>query len=94
MSTVSTPLPKPSIDSPTPISPARGAKDFRVTVEANQTLRNLAIQYLGSYNLDLLHQIQSLNPTLINPDHIVAGQMIWLPGSAVVPEAQSATSQR
>ena len=53
---------------------------FEITVRPNQNLQNIAVQYLGGFDLARLHQIQSLNPKLNDPDHIEAGQKIWLPG--------------
>jgi len=57
------------------------AARFEITVKPDQTLRDIAIQYLGGYDLERLRQIQALNPKLTVPDHIEVGQKIWLPGS-------------
>ena len=64
-----------------------------VTVESGQRLQDISKRYLGGYDLQRLHQIQALNPKLINPDHIEAGQKIWLPGPPPVPVATNATPQ-
>jgi general secretion pathway protein A len=52
---------------------------IEVTVEPQQTLSDIAVQYFGSFDRDLLHEIKTLNPHLVNPDHIEAGQKIRLP---------------
>ncbi len=50
-----------------------------ITVEPGQKLRDISERYLGAYDFQRLHQIQALNPKLIDPDHIEVGQKIWLP---------------
>ena len=60
---------------------------FEVTVGPNQRLRDIAVQYLGGFDLQRLHQIQKLNPNLTNPDHILIGQKIRLPGNRPVAVA-------
>jgi hypothetical protein len=62
-----------------------------ITVEPDQKLQDISVQYLGGYDLQRLHEIQALNPKLTDPDHIEAGQKIWLPGPPPVPAAKSAT---
>ena len=64
---------------------------FEITVEPNQTLQDIAMKYLGDFDLKRLHQIQALNPKLTDPDHIETGQKIWLPGPPPVPVAKNAT---
>lgn len=63
-----------------------------ITVETGQTLQDIAVQYLGGWDLQRLHQIQALNPKLTDPDHIEIGQRIWLPGSPPFSVATKATS--
>ena len=63
---------------------------FAITVEPDQTLQNISDQYLGGYDLQRLHQIQTLNPKLTDPDHIEVGQTIWLPG----PSSSAAGNER
>lgn len=63
---------------------------FEITVERNQTLEEIAVQYLGSFNLQRLEQIQALNPKLTDPDYIEAGQKIWLPGPSLMPLSSTA----
>jgi general secretion pathway protein A len=65
---------------------------FEITVQPDQKLQDIAVQYLGGFDLRRLHQIQALNPKLTDPDHIEAGQEIWLPGSAPAPVAEGATA--
>jgi type II secretory pathway predicted ATPase ExeA len=50
-----------------------------ITVEPDQRLHDISVQYLGAYTPLRLHQIQALNPKLTNPDHIEIGQKIRLP---------------
>ncbi len=64
---------------------------FEVTVAPSQTLKDIAVQYLGGFDLQRLHQIQALNPKLTDPDHIEVGQKIWLPGPPPVSVATNAT---
>jgi len=64
---------------------------FEITVKPGQSLRDIAVQYLGGFDLQCLHQIQALNPALTNPDHIETGQKIRLPERPGAPAANSAT---
>lgn len=52
---------------------------LEVTVQPNQWLEQISIQYLGGYDSQRLHQIQALNPDLTDPDLIWVGQKIRLP---------------
>jgi type II secretory pathway predicted ATPase ExeA len=55
------------------------AAPLAVSVKRNESLGDLAMQYLGGFDQDRLRQIQKLNPKLTNPDHIEIGQTILLP---------------
>jgi type II secretory pathway predicted ATPase ExeA len=55
------------------------AKDGVVVVEAGQTLDQISLLYLGRYSVEIVRQIQSLNPQLLDPSHIEVGQEIRLP---------------
>jgi general secretion pathway protein A len=93
-----------SIDSKAPSTPvstndekksdlphiAPSVERFRVIVGRHQTLRDISMQYLGEFNSQCLHQIRELNPKLTNPNHIVPGQSIWLPGPPASNVAESA----
>jgi type II secretory pathway predicted ATPase ExeA len=70
--------------------PAPNTKPIEITVEPDQKLQDISVQYLGGYDLQRLHQIQALNPKLTDPDHIEAGQKIWLPGPPPVSAAKNA----
>ena len=70
---------------------APSTKLTEITVEPDQKLQDISVQYLGGYDLQRLHQIQALNPTLTDPDFIRAGQKIWLPGPPPVQLTKSAT---
>lgn len=63
---------------------------FEITIEPHQTLKDITVKYFGDFSPARLHQIQALNPTITNPDHIEAGQTIWLPGSATATFDQNA----
>jgi len=94
-------LPAPPPSAPVPPAPGTGeaantkpalnTAPFAITVEPDQTLQDISVQYLGGYDLLRLHLIQALNPELSDPDYIQAGQKIWLPGPPPNPLAQSAT---
>jgi general secretion pathway protein A len=71
--------------------PAQSSKEFEITVQADQRLQDISVQYLGGFDLQRLHQIQALNPKLTNPDHIEIGQRIWLPGKPPVPVTRNET---
>ncbi len=72
-----------------PQSPA----PFEITVERDQRLQDLAVQYLGGFDLKRLHEIQRLNPRLTNPDHIEVGQKIRFPGPPPSSLTNDATPQ-
>ncbi len=69
------------------------APPFEVTVKPDQTLQEIAVQYLGGFDEKRLHLIQALNPRLTDPDHIEVGQKIWLPGPPSAPAENGAMSQ-
>jgi hypothetical protein len=76
---------------------ASGVQPFQVKVGRHQTLRDVALQYLGEFNETRLRQIRALNPKLTNPNHVEAGQKIWLPGppaSNVAENAGNSTDAR
>jgi hypothetical protein len=58
----------------------------------DQTLRGVAMQYLGNFDRQRLHQIRALNRNLIDPDRIEAGQKLRLPRSQAATVAKIATS--
>lgn len=74
-------VPDPGKPDPVSIKPAVLTQGrFKVKVAPHQTIRDLSLKYLGEFNPRRLQQIRSLNPVLRNPNHIVPGQSIWLPG--------------
>jgi hypothetical protein len=91
---VSAPVPAPvapdTVETKT-AEPAQDIKKFEITVQPNQRLQDISVQYLGGFGLQRLHQIQALNPKLDDPDHIEAGQKIWLPGAPPVSLNKNAT---
>ncbi len=72
--------------------PAPNGAPFAVTVKPDQTLKDISVQYLGGWDIQRLHQIQTLNPKLTDPDHIEIGQKILLPGPPPVSMATNATT--
>ena len=62
-------------------TPSANVRSFEVTVGPDQTLHDVCIQHLGNFDLQRLHQVESLNPKMTDPDHIEAGQKLRLPGS-------------
>lgn len=73
------------------VEPPRNPAPFEITVERDQRLQDLAVQYLGGFDLKRLHEIQRLNPRLTNPDHIEVGQKIRFPGPPPVSLTSDAT---
>ena len=69
-----------SMDSQVVTAPAPETDRFQVKVARHETLRDIALKYLGEFDGKRLRQIRALNPNLNNPNHIVPGQTIWLPG--------------
>jgi general secretion pathway protein A len=72
--------------------PTPNTAQIEITVKAGQSLRDIAVQYLGGFDLQFLHQIQALNPALTNPDHIEIGQKIILPARPGAEAENSATT--
>jgi type II secretory pathway predicted ATPase ExeA len=52
---------------------------FTYVVQPNDTLRDLCMSTVGRYDSAILAEIQRLNPELINPNHLNAGQEIRFP---------------
>lgn len=82
--TVLVPAPPQSTFTPPPAPQqvagiARGISPLAVRVEAQQTLSGIAISRLGTFNDEVLLQIQSLNPDIVDPNLITPGQTILLP---------------
>jgi hypothetical protein len=48
------------------------------------------MQYLGNFEPQHLHQIEALNPKLINPNHIERGKKLRLPGPTAQRMAENA----
>jgi general secretion pathway protein A len=56
-----------------------GAEGFLVVVAPKQTLRQICLLHLGRYDQHLVNTIRALNPALVDPGHLEAGQKILLP---------------
>ena len=52
---------------------------MEITVEPSQTLRTLALRYLGECDEKSLQEIRMLNPGLTDPNLIHPGQKIRIP---------------
>jgi general secretion pathway protein A len=74
-----------------PVVRSKKAASFEITIEPHQSLQDVAVEYLGEFDLHRLHQIEALNPMLADPDHIEAGQRLRLPGHEATSEAKGAT---
>lgn len=70
----------------------RPAEPIRITVQPHQTLQDITVQYFGAFTATHLRQIRALNPEIVDPNHIEAGQTIWIPGSTATTPATVATS--
>ncbi len=69
---------------------APGDHVFTVVVARGTTLRHISLQYLGQYDPADLAAILSLNPKIMNPDDIQAGQEVRLPLSLLRDPATNA----
>jgi general secretion pathway protein A len=78
----------------TPASPAADPSPDSVRVMPGQTLYQISVKKLGTYNVAILEEIRGLNPWLSDPDHIQPGQKIRIPSTTAVPtDAQRAAEQ-
>jgi hypothetical protein len=50
-----------------------------VAANANQSIRDLSIRYVGHFDADLSKQILALNPDMKNPDHLQDGELVRIP---------------
>jgi LysM repeat protein len=66
-------------DKTVAVEPAPEPLSIPVTVEPHQTLSSIAVEYIGNSDLQSIQQIKTLNPKLVDADHIEPGQVIWLP---------------
>ena len=69
------------------------AVTFGVTIEPGETLQDISIRYLGEYDSLRLRQIQKLNPSLTDPNHIETGQRLLLPVLSTTSLARDAAHQ-
>jgi type II secretory pathway predicted ATPase ExeA len=63
-----------------------------VIVQSHDDLRQICLRQLGSYNVEVLREIEVLNPELSDPDRIIVGQRIVLPASLTVRTNASKSS--
>jgi type II secretory pathway predicted ATPase ExeA/phage tail protein X len=69
------------VSSPSAAGRIQTVNAITITVQPNQTLQQICMQYYGRYDESLLRQIRDLNPGITNLDHIEAGQELWLPAA-------------
>ncbi len=50
-----------------------------VSVQPNDTVKEISLRYLGRFDDEILHQISALNPELKNLDQMAAGQLLRVP---------------
>jgi hypothetical protein len=74
---------KVNTDQTTVVQSAQETTPLEIIVGSNQTLGDISMQYLGNFDQHRLRQIQALNPGLIDPHDVQAGQRILLPGRVV-----------
>lgn len=60
-------------------APAPPANPIEVTVVLKETLSDIAVNRLGSFDDEVLREIEELNPGITNPDLIYPGQKLLLP---------------
>jgi len=58
---------------------ADSANSLTYVVQPNDTLRDLCLSIVGSYDAVVLEKVRKLNPDLKNPNRIEAGQEVRLP---------------
>lgn len=69
------PAEPPAVDPPVPKHPAY----FVYSVQPKDTLHDICMSGLGSYNSAVLAEVRKLNPELRNPNQLEVGQQIRLP---------------
>jgi type II secretory pathway predicted ATPase ExeA len=97
------PGPAAMVSSPAPLTPAAPIEPAAsaaspapvraidaVQVARGETLYQISLQNLGTYNDAILEQFRGLNPWISDPNHIQPGQRIRIPSTAAV----SADTQR
>lgn len=65
---------------------------FEITVRAQESLSDIAVRHLGSFDRELLHKIQLLNPNITDPDIIQPGQKIRIPKRSIPSGVENLTS--
>ncbi len=50
-----------------------------VVAGPDQSLREISLRYLGSFDRELFEQISALNPGLKDPNHVEPGRILLLP---------------
>jgi hypothetical protein len=68
------------LKAPSFLTPWRAPEPYlEVRLPAGTTLRHLSLEYVGRFDISTQKQIWALNPEIIDPNHVPAGQMVRLP---------------
>jgi type II secretory pathway predicted ATPase ExeA len=59
--------------------PDEGSDTVDIVVQSGETLRRIVLENFGQNGTKLIERIEKLNPSLVDPNHIEAGQKIRLP---------------
>lgn len=63
-----------------------------ITVQHDDTLRHLCLTHLGRFDVATLVEISTLNPAIVDPNHIESGQLIRIP--LYLRDASAARAQK
>jgi len=69
--------------NPEIIGPSFKQERRSVRISQGQTLYRISVENLGRYDSQILEEIRNLNPWLIDPTHIRAGQKILMPSAPI-----------
>ncbi len=69
----------PSAGSAQSSTSSENAETTSVVVQPGETLRQIIVRTIGSYNGDAIKQIRKLNPDIVDFDHFEPGQVIRFP---------------
>jgi general secretion pathway protein A len=71
--------------------PSTDAEINTVIVKPGETLRQIVLRTMGTYNVDTMEQIWKLNPGIADFDHLDSGQVIRLPRVSAPPDSAPAS---
>jgi nucleoid-associated protein YgaU len=64
-----------------------------VKVKQGETLYQISLQTLGKYDRNVLQKLRAVNPWLNDPNHIITGQKIQIPGQATLSSSEGQTAE-